>query len=270
MGRRAARATHLALSVLGAVLYFVFVIPRWWVLTGDLPATLATVGRIATGVPIAAAAVPVALTLQDSLKPAAGTPELALRLRAWSAVLHLVSGVLIIATAVAEIWLSLQAAGPWLFAVYGGAGAAAVLAALAFVLSFTAEKPPAPPKPAKPAKPAKATKAVEAGSAADEAKKPARKRRTRKGRTDEAAADAEPTDTEIETAEAETAGDAEPPAEPESAEAETTEATEAEITEATEAEITETTADETNEPEASSDEAPEKRPTGKNRHRLRR
>ena len=35
------------LSLLGAALYFVFVLPRWWVLLGDFPTTLATAGRIA-------------------------------------------------------------------------------------------------------------------------------------------------------------------------------------------------------------------------------
>lgn len=152
MGRRPATALHLALSVIGAVLYFVFVIPRWWVLLGDFPTTLATVGRIAAGVPIALAAIPVVLFLQQSLKPANETPEIALRLRAWSGVLHVVAGVLIVVTAVVEIWVHLETAGPWLFAVYGAAGAIAILAVLAFYLSFVAEKPAAPPKPAKPAK----------------------------------------------------------------------------------------------------------------------
>ena len=152
MGRRPATALHLALSFLGAVLYFVFVIPRWWVLLGDFPTALATVGRIAAGVPIALAAVPVVLFLQQSLKPANATPEIALRLRAWSGVLHVVAGVLIAVTAVVEIWVHLETAGPWLFAVYGAAGAIAVLAVLAFYLSFVAEKPAAAPKPPKPAK----------------------------------------------------------------------------------------------------------------------
>lgn len=151
MGRRAARATHLALSILGAALFLVFVIPRWWVLTGDIPASLAVAGRIAAGVPIAAAAVPVALSLQRSLNPELKIPELALRLRAWSAVLHVVGGMLMVAAAVAEIWLNMPAAGPWLFAVYGAAGAIAALGVLAFALSFAAEEPPGPPKPAKPA-----------------------------------------------------------------------------------------------------------------------
>lgn len=158
MGRRPATALHLALSVIGAVLYFVFVIPRWWVLLGDFPTTLATVGRIAAAVPIALAAIPVVLFLQQSLKPENATPEIALRLRAWSGVLHVVAGVLIAVTAVVEIWVHLETAGPWLFAVYGAAGAIAVLAVLAFYLSFIAEKPAPAPKPAKPAKPAKEKK----------------------------------------------------------------------------------------------------------------
>jgi len=147
MQRRAATALHLALCVVGAALYFVFILPRWWVLTGDIPTTLATAGRIAAGVPIALAAVPVVLNLRHSLKPEFGIPELALRLRAWSAVLHVAAGVLIILTAIVEIWLDLYTAGPWLFAVYGAAAAIAVLAVVAFYLSRIAEKPPAEPKP---------------------------------------------------------------------------------------------------------------------------
>jgi hypothetical protein len=147
MQRRTATALHLALCVVGAALYFVFILPRWWVLTGDIPTTLATVGRIAAGVPIALAAVPVVLNLRYSLKPEFGIPELALRLRAWSAVLHVVAGVLIILTAIVEIWLDLYTAGPWLFAVYGAAASIAVLAVVAFYLSRIAEKPPAEPKP---------------------------------------------------------------------------------------------------------------------------
>jgi hypothetical protein len=147
MQRRAATALHLALCIVGGALYFVFILPRWWVLTGDIPTTLATAGRIAAGVPIALAAVPVVLNLRHSLKPEFGVPELALRLRAWSAVLHVVAGVLIILTAIVEIWLDLYTAGPWLFAVYGAAAAIAVLAVVAFYLSRIAEKPPAEPKP---------------------------------------------------------------------------------------------------------------------------
>jgi len=150
MQRRAATTLHLALSVLGAILYVLFVLPRWWVLTGDFPGTLATVGRVAAGVPIALAAIPVVLSLRQSIKPELGTPELALRLRAWSAVLHVAAGVVIILTAIAEIWISIEAGGPWLFALYGAAAAIAVLGVLAFYLSFIAEQPPRAPQPAKP------------------------------------------------------------------------------------------------------------------------
>ena len=152
MGTRAARALHLALFLTGVVLYVVFILPRWWVLTGDIPSTLATAGRIAAGIPFAAAALPVMQILQAALKSKPPTPEIALRLRAWSAVLHVVAGVLILLAAIAEIWLSLETGGPWLFAVYGAAAAIAILAFLALYLSFVAEKPPAEPKPAKPAK----------------------------------------------------------------------------------------------------------------------
>ncbi|NBV24710.1 MAG: hypothetical protein EBS05_22675 [Proteobacteria bacterium] len=125
MGRRAAIALHLALFAVGAALYVLFVIPRWWVLTGDIPTSLAAAGRIAAGLPIALAALPVVLNLKRALKPENNTPELALRLRAWSLLLHVLAGALIIAAAVAEIWLGMGAAGAWLFGVYG-AGAAAL------------------------------------------------------------------------------------------------------------------------------------------------
>ena len=152
MGRRAATALHLTLILIGAVLYALFVLPRWWVLTGAMPATLATVGRIAAALPVGAAAAPVWLELQRSLRASAATPELALRLRAWSGALHLIAGALILLAAITEIWLPLDAGGPYLFGVYGAAAAIAVLAVAAFYLSFVAEKPPAPPKPPKPKK----------------------------------------------------------------------------------------------------------------------
>lgn len=158
MERRAARALHLALFLTGVVLYVVFILPRWWVLTGDIPSTLATVGRITAGIPMAAAALPVMQILQAGLRRKPPTPEIALRLRAWSAVLHVVAGVLILLAAIAEIWLSLEAGGPWLFGVYGAAGAIAILAFAALYLSFVAEQPPAGPKPPKAAKPPKPAK----------------------------------------------------------------------------------------------------------------
>lgn len=108
MSRRAARALHLALFLIGVVLYILFILPRWWVLTGDIPATLATAGRIATAFPIALAGLPVLQILRGSLSTKPPTPEIALRLRAWSAVLHAVAGVLILLAAIAEFWLSLE------------------------------------------------------------------------------------------------------------------------------------------------------------------
>ena len=163
MQRRAATALHLALFGVGAALYIVFVIPRWWVLTGDLPNTAAMVGRIAAGLPIAAAAVPIMLNLRRALQPGFRTPELALRMQAWSAVLHIVAGALIVLAAVAETLLSLDAAGPWLFAVYGAAAAIALLGFAAFHLSRVAEKPPAEAKAPQPDKPPKEKRAKRRG-----------------------------------------------------------------------------------------------------------
>ncbi|PND55011.1 hypothetical protein CRM90_25030 [Mycobacterium sp. ENV421] len=162
MGRAAATALQLVLWVLAGALYFLFVLPRWWELMGDTTHTLGTVARIVAGVLFALAALPVLLTLVRSRKPEAGTPQLALRLRLWSVILHVVAGVLIVGTAIAEIWVSLDKGGPWLFGVYGAAAAIAVLALLAFQLAYTAELPP---KPAKPKKEKKAKK--KRGKAAD-------------------------------------------------------------------------------------------------------
>ncbi|MCV7343658.1 hypothetical protein [Mycolicibacterium rhodesiae] len=164
MGRVTATALQLLLWVLAGALYFLFVLPRWWELMGDTTHTLGTVARIVTGVLIALAALPVLLTLLRSRKPEAGTPQLALRLRLWSVILHVLAGVLIVGTAVAEIWISLDKGGPWLFGIYGAAAAIAVLALLSFQLAYTAELPP---KPAKPKKEKKVKK--KRGKAADDA-----------------------------------------------------------------------------------------------------
>ena len=75
-------------------------------------------------------------SLQRSIRPTENTPELALRFRAWSALLLVVGGALILVPAIAEIWLGLGAAGVWLFAVYGAAGAIAILGVLAYSLSL--------------------------------------------------------------------------------------------------------------------------------------
>lgn len=245
MGRVGASAVHLTLSVVAAVLYFLFVLPRWWELMGDTSHTLGTVLRIVTGVLIALAALPVVLTLVRTRKPEFGTPLVALRLRLWSVIAHLLAGVLIVGAAIAEIWLNLDNAGRWLFGVYGAAAAIAILGILAFHLSFVAEQPPAPPKPPK-------------------AKKEKQKREKK---TDEASAE-EPTSTDEASAEAAEADEKSAEVKP------------AEVTEAAEAETTATKADvAADEPESkpAEPEAEEsagalrnKRPTGKTTHRLRR
>lgn len=254
MGRRAAIALHLALFAVGAALYVLFVIPRWWVLTGDIPTSLAAAGRIAAGLPIALAALPVVLNLKRALKPESNTPELALRLRAWSLLLHVLAGALIIAAAVAEIWLGMGAAGAWLFGVYGAGAAVAVLGLLAFYLAFVAERPPKPPKPPKPPRPAK-TK---------------RERRRRRG-TDDAENDAD--------AEA----DADADADADAGESPETDETGADDSEESPTPVT-AEADGSTESAESGDSESEpvdaepvttsglanKRPTGKTRHRLRR
>lgn len=191
MSRRAARGLHLALILVGLLLYLVFVLPRWWVLTGDIPTGVAIAGRLAAGIPIALAALPVFAILRDALARTAKVPELALRLRAWSAVLHLIAGGLIVLAAIVEIWLRLSVGGPYLFAVYGAAASIAILAVLALYLSFVAEKPPAEPKPPKPKK----VKKVKADKAKADKKPRGKKNR---GATEEPADE----NAEAETAEA--------------------------------------------------------------------
>jgi hypothetical protein len=254
MQRRAATTLHLALSVVGVVLYVLFVLPRWWVLAGDFPDTLATVGRVSAGVPIALAAVPVMLNLRQSIKPELGTPELALRLRAWSAVLHVVAGVVIILTAIAEIWISIDAAGPWLFAVYGAAAAVAVLGIAAYYLSAVAEKPPAPEESAKPPK----EKRV---------KQRTRKRGPRKG--DEVSAaepSTSPAETVDETIDTSVAAASEDDATAVGAVDADDAGSDVVQTEAAQLEDEPTTAGDA--PEAAGGNLRNKRPTGKSRHRL--
>jgi hypothetical protein len=153
--------------LIAAVLYFFFVLPRWPELMGDTPHALGTVVRIVTGVLIGLTALPVVLTLRKTRRPEFGTPQLALSLRVWSIVGHIAAGVLIVVTAIAEIWLDLDTYGRWLFAVYGAAAAVALLGAAAFYLAFAAELPPPPPKPLKPKKdkPQRGRKAVAVESA---------------------------------------------------------------------------------------------------------
>jgi hypothetical protein len=152
MGRRAATFWHATSSVAAGVLYFFFVLPRWPELMGDTSHALGTAARILAGVLIALAALPVVFTLLESRKPEFGTPGLALTLRTWSVVAHVVAGVLIVGTAISEIWLNLDSVGQWLFGIYGAAAAIAVLGIFTFYLSYIAELPPPPPKPLKPKK----------------------------------------------------------------------------------------------------------------------
>ena len=153
MGRKIAVPWHLLFSLVAGALYFYFVLPRWHELTGDTSHTLGTALRIVAGALIGLAALPVVFTQLRTRKPELGTPQLALSLRTWSVVAHVLAGVLIVGAAISEIWLSLDAAGQYLFAIYGGAAAIAVLGIFAFYLSFVAELPPPPPKPIKAKKP---------------------------------------------------------------------------------------------------------------------
>jgi hypothetical protein len=191
MGRRVATLWHASFSIAAGVLYFFFVLPRWPELMGDTSHTLGTVARIVAGVLVALAALPVVFTLLQSRKPEFGTPRLALTLRTGSIVAHVLAGVLIVGTAISEIWLSLDNVGQWLFGIYGAAAAVAVLGIFGFYLSFVAELPPPPPKPLKPKK-----------------DKKQRRRRKKDGDADEAEV-ADETEAEAEAKEDDEAGDTE-------------------------------------------------------------
>ncbi|MGB3896363.1 MAG: hypothetical protein WA942_19220 [Mycolicibacter sinensis] len=150
MSRTVATVWHASLSTLAAIVYFLFVLPRWWELTDFTSHVLGTVLRIILGLLVAVTALPVAATLKRARKPEYGTPQLALTLLTGSIVAHIVAGTLIAGAAISEIWLSLDSAGMWLFGIYGAAAAIALLGIGAFYLSFVAEMPPPPPKPIKP------------------------------------------------------------------------------------------------------------------------
>jgi hypothetical protein len=105
--------------------------------------------RIAAGALIGLAELPIVFTWQRTRRPEYGTPILALRLRITAIVLHVVGAVLIIGTAISEIWFSVNTAGRWLFGIYGAAAAVCLLGVFAFYLAFIAELPPPPPKPVK-------------------------------------------------------------------------------------------------------------------------
>lgn len=152
MGRTVAVVWHASFSIAAGVLYFFFVLPRWPELLGDTSHTLGTALRIVTGALIGLAALPVVFTLLRTRRPEFGTPQLALTLRTSSIALHVLAAVLIIGTAISEIWLSVDSAGQWLFGIYGAAAAIALLGIFAFYLAFVAELPPPPPRPLKPKK----------------------------------------------------------------------------------------------------------------------
>ena len=197
MSRKVAVVWHASFSIAAGVLYFFFVLPRWPELMGSTSHTLGTVLRIVTGALIGLAALPVVFTLQRTRKPELGIPQLALTLRTSSIGLHVLAGVLIVGTAISEIWLSLDTAGRWLFGVYGAAAAIALLGILAFHLSFVAEMPPPPPKPLKPKK----------------EKQGRRGRRKAAQDADTEAADDAPADDEAATADGDEPTEAEKPAE---------------------------------------------------------
>jgi hypothetical protein len=152
MRRRVAVIWHASFCIAAGALYFFFVLPRWWELMGVTSHTLGTVLRIVAGALIGLAALPVVFTLLRTRRPEFGTPQLALTLRTSSIGLHVLAGVLIIGTAISEIWLSLDEAGQWLFGIYGAAAAIALLGMFAFYLAYVAELPPPPPKPLMPKK----------------------------------------------------------------------------------------------------------------------
>lgn len=225
MGRTVAIVWHASFSVIAAVLYFLFVLPRWWELTDETPHTLGTVLRIVAAAFIGLAALPVVFTWLRTRQPEFGTPQLALTLRIASIAGHALAGLLIAGTAISEIWLSLDDYGPWLFGIYGAAAAVALLGISAFYLSFVAELPPPPPAPLKPKKP----------------KKPKQSRRGRKDDADaeeaEGAEESDDTEAAEETDESEDTEAAEGTEDTEATEATTEDTEQAEVVEPAETEV---------------------------------
>jgi hypothetical protein len=260
MGRKVAIPWHASFSIAAGVLYFFFVLPRWPELMGDTTHSLGTALRIVAGVLLALAALPVVFTLLRTSKPELGTPHMALSLRVASVVAHVLAGALIIGTAISEIWLKLDAAGRWLFGIYGAAAAIALLGFFAFYLSFVAELPPPPPKPIKAKKP-----------------KETKKRGIRRRKGEEADAEfAADEDDEDETDEPDETGEAVEADAAETEKSETTEVTEATETADESAETQAAPAADTAEASESSEESEpraklqNRRPTGKGSHRMRR
>lgn len=183
-GRRTATivltSSHAALSLIAGLLFFFFVLPRWPELNGTTSHALGTGLRIVSGVLLAAAGVPALIRWRQTRRPEFATPQLALTLRAAAFIGHFLAGALIIGTATAEIWLSLDRFGIWEFGAYGAAGAIGILAFAAYHLAFVAESPekerkprPAKKKPTEPTldtdETAKADESPAEESAVDEA-----------------------------------------------------------------------------------------------------
>ena len=99
MRRGIAVVWHASSFILAAGLYFFFVLPRWPELTGDVSHTSGTVLRIVTGAVLGLTALPVVFTLLKTRRPEFGTPQLALSLRLWSIIGHVLAGAMIIVTA---------------------------------------------------------------------------------------------------------------------------------------------------------------------------
>jgi len=257
MGRKVAIPWHASFSIAAGVLYFYFVLPRRLELMGDTTHSVGTTLRIVTGALMALAALPVVFTLLRTRKPELGTPRLALSTRVWSIVAHVLAGLLIIGTAISEIWLSLDTAGQWLFGIYGAAAAIGVLGFFAFYLSFIAELPPPPPKPIKPKK--------------------EKRRRLRREKGDEAEADVAEEAPESEEAEEAEGAESEAEETEETEEAEKPEPAEepVEASAETEAEAEPATQDTQEAQDTEASEEPRgglqnRRPTGKGSHRMRR
>ncbi|MEE6177197.1 hypothetical protein [Mycobacterium sp. 050134] len=238
---------HTSFFVAAGVLYFFCVLPRWYELMGEMPRGLGMAGRIASGALIGLAALPVVFTLLRTRKPELGTPQLALSIRIWSIVAHVLAGILIVGTAISEIWLSLDTAGQYLFAIYGAAAAIGVLGYVAFYLSFVAELPPPPPKPIKAKKPKQRRLRRKKGDKADEVEAIEESEETADADESDEAEDAEAAD---ESEESEATEDAQP----------------TEVAAGAGSEARETT-------EAEEEPRPglrNRRPTGKGSHRMRR
>ena len=114
---------------------------------GDTSHTLGTVLRLVTAALIALAALPVALTLVRTRRPELATPEVALRLRLWSAVAH--AGQCLDRRSGDRRDLAEPRQGrPVALRRVRRRGGGGDPRHRAFYLSFVAEQPPAPPETA--------------------------------------------------------------------------------------------------------------------------